>query len=476
LCGRAQFVVSLPVTSAPTFAPLPPYPPPPPGTLLLAAKTNEQIFHSFAVANPLVDQDWTIRYRGFVAGGNNVWQLKFNTARDNVGDEVDGGIVVGNPPRALDCSSQSFAVWAYTTRSGSNQPSACCSFAPMAWHVVDLVRARDPRTLAVTLRLYVDSVLALETTSSQATDNSTYRWILFNLKDSRFRPQDATTTTGVGDIEIYGVGPVPAAPTILQSDGLVSISALSNGPIYYSVDGVDPRVNLVRYAAPFLHSGSRPVLAVVFDSSAFSPIASLYVPTRPLPPSGTTVPTFPVPTRSPTFPRTVTSRPTMLTPTRQPSLPAPSLSRPTQSSKPTTLTPTRTLRPTPPYPTRLPTRSPTTIPTGALLDMGCWMDTSSRALRGGPQRFGYNVETCKAEARARFSTIFALQAGGWCTTSDGTDNYMQYGRASSCPALGGPWINHVFSIAGLPSPISPMLHATVIEWRQRGRDAARGRG
>ena len=121
--------------------------------------------------------------------------------------------------------------------------------------------------------------------------------------------------------------------------------------------------------------------------------------------------------------------------------------------------------PSPPFHCDFPTRSPratnaprnipatsmpTTSPTSALLDMGCWMDNGSRALRGGPQRYGYNVETCKAEARARFSTIFALQDGGWCTTSDGTDNYMQYGRASSCPALGGPFINHVFSIAGPP--------------------------
>jgi hypothetical protein len=108
------------------------------------------------------------------------------------------------------------------------------------------------------------------------------------------------------------------------------------------------------------------------------------------------------------------------------------------------------------------------------LDVGCWMDTADRALLGGPQDFGHNVETCKSEALRRGSTIFALQAGGWCTTSTGTDNYTKYGKASAdpCPALGGPWINHVFAIVGgLPPrlPASPLL-------RGNPRAGAEGRG
>ena len=90
------------------------------------------------------------------------------------------------------------------------------------------------------------------------------------------------------------------------------------------------------------------------------------------------------------------------------------------------------------------------------------MDTGDRALRGGPQTYGYSVETCKSEAFFRGSTIFALQDSGWCTTSTGTDNYTKHGRASvdPCPELGGPWINHVFSIVlGLPPrlPAYPLL-------------------
>jgi hypothetical protein len=107
----------------------------------------------------------------------------------------------------------------------------------------------------------------------------------------------------------------------------------------------------------------------------------------------------------------------------------------------------------------------------AAVDIGCWIDTADRALLGGPQANGYTVETCKGEALARGSTIFALQAGGWCTTSTGTDNYTKHGKASvdPCPALGGPWVNHVFAIVGglSPSPRPPP--------RSRGANPSKGR-
>jgi hypothetical protein len=83
-------------------------------------------------------------------------------------------------------------------------------------------------------------------------------------------------------------------------------------------------------------------------------------------------------------------------------------------------------------------------------DLGCWKDTADRALKGGPKRYGYTVETCKQEAIERGSSIFALQNNGWCSTSDKTnkdDDYRKYGRSTDpCNPLGGGWQNHVYEI------------------------------
>lgn len=80
-------------------------------------------------------------------------------------------------------------------------------------------------------------------------------------------------------------------------------------------------------------------------------------------------------------------------------------------------------------------------------DLGCWKDTGNRALTGPPQQYGHTVNTCGALAKARGSTTFALQHGGWCVTSNLDDNYKKYGSApGACPTLGGGWVNHVYKV------------------------------
>ena len=96
-------------------------------------------------------------------------------------------------------------------------------------------------------------------------------------------------------------------------------------------------------------------------------------------------------------------------------------------------------------------------------DLGCWGDRGDRALKGGPKRYGYTVETCKQEAKDRGSSIFALQHNGWCSTSDKTnkdDDYRKYGRSPAykgCNPLGGGWQNHVYNVVETTNTVSQDL-------------------
>ena len=80
-------------------------------------------------------------------------------------------------------------------------------------------------------------------------------------------------------------------------------------------------------------------------------------------------------------------------------------------------------------------------------DLGCWKDTGDRALTGPPKEYGYKPDTCQAYAKARGSSTFALQDGGWCVTNNPGDNYKKHGEATGpCPVGGGPSINHVYGV------------------------------
>ena len=87
------------------------------------------------------------------------------------------------------------------------------------------------------------------------------------------------------------------------------------------------------------------------------------------------------------------------------------------------------------------------LPEPSYTDLGCWGDYFTRALTGPPQQYGYTVETCYEFAKTKGATLFALQDNGWCVTNNPGDNYKLYGAITgSCPALGGPWNNHVYKV------------------------------
>ena len=88
-------------------------------------------------------------------------------------------------------------------------------------------------------------------------------------------------------------------------------------------------------------------------------------------------------------------------------------------------------------------------------DQGCWKDQGNRALNGGPQQYGYTVQTCYEYAKSAGSDTFALQDNGWCVTSKAGDDYKKYGMAEgACAPLGSAWINHVFTV-NPPAPAAP---------------------
>lgn len=98
-------------------------------------------------------------------------------------------------------------------------------------------------------------------------------------------------------------------------------------------------------------------------------------------------------------------------------------------------------------------------------DMGCWNDTSNRALSMCSTRKYATVDGCAAFAAQNLATTFALQnnsgtgqaqccivvvAGGG---GGGSDDYKKYGEASSpCGPLGDEWVNHVYTIS--PPPLA----------------------
>ena len=99
----------------------------------------------------------------------------------------------------------------------------------------------------------------------------------------------------------------------------------------------------------------------------------------------------------------------------------------------------------------------TNVSTYTIQDKGCWNDNAARTLKGGPQRYGYTVETCANEAKNRNASIFGLQHGGWCSTSDKNisgDDYTKLGRSTDrCDPLGGAWQNHVYERVSIPQSV-----------------------
>ena len=105
-------------------------------------------------------------------------------------------------------------------------------------------------------------------------------------------------------------------------------------------------------------------------------------------------------------------------------------------------------------------------------DQGCWNDQPNRALNGGPQQYGYSVQTCYEYAKNAGSDTFALQDNGWCVTNKPGDDYKKYGQASGpCAPLGAGWINHVFTInppAAAAAPTCPTNGEGISSVKQSG--------
>ncbi|XP_019637236.1 PREDICTED: uncharacterized protein LOC109479688 [Branchiostoma belcheri] len=92
--------------------------------------------------------------------------------------------------------------------------------------------------------------------------------------------------------------------------------------------------------------------------------------------------------------------------------------------------------------------------------LGCWRDTSERAiptlegtdplLDGGHYYERTRaIEKCYQVARSRGFTVFAVQNGGQCFGSaNGHNTYNKYGPTTACAAdgEGGPWANQVYKI------------------------------
>ncbi|KAL5253796.1 hypothetical protein ACHWQZ_G013538 [Mnemiopsis leidyi] len=104
-----------------------------------------------------------------------------------------------------------------------------------------------------------------------------------------------------------------------------------------------------------------------------------------------------------------------------------------------------------------------------LLDMGCFADVEAQNGPAIPSLEGRNpvtdvhwtaredpVAVCKLAAESKNWTVFAVQAGGWCSSSaNAGETYKMYGESSDCNdnGTGGPWANAVYNIteAGLVS-------------------------
>ncbi|XP_076807267.1 uncharacterized protein LOC143450551 [Clavelina lepadiformis] len=90
-------------------------------------------------------------------------------------------------------------------------------------------------------------------------------------------------------------------------------------------------------------------------------------------------------------------------------------------------------------------------------DLGCWRDTSNRAiptvegtsslLDGSYTARSDALRKCARVTFNRGNDIFALQNGGWCATSGNAHlTYKKYGGSSQCQSdgEGGPWGNAVY--------------------------------
>ena len=120
---------------------------------------------------------------------------------------------------------------------------------------------------------------------------------------------------------------------------------------------------------------------------------------------------------------------------------------------------------------------------------GCYLDGSGgapgpRALRYGPQSYGYTAQSC-AEACRGYS-IVALQdvsnrtnMQGWCSCDNDMDRATREGAGpSDCRDVDHPWVNTIFTAAPAPPTPAPGSQsfdmAVSVEWQQQTEPAIYG--
>ena len=89
---------------------------------------------------------------------------------------------------------------------------------------------------------------------------------------------------------------------------------------------------------------------------------------------------------------------------------------------------------------------PLPTPLGSDKDEVGWssyIDTSDRALRYGPHKYGHDPLSC-ASACGYYKYI-ALQNNGWCSCDNDLYHATQYGQAQFCGGLGGSWCNYIYN-------------------------------
>ncbi|XP_015775212.1 PREDICTED: uncharacterized protein LOC107353382, partial [Acropora digitifera] len=110
---------------------------------------------------------------------------------------------------------------------------------------------------------------------------------------------------------------------------------------------------------------------------------------------------------------------------------------------------------------RTPVRPIRITPTIRLLRIGCFRDTSRRAipqldqksrlLRGNYKRRKDAIEKCAAEAIKRGYRVIGIQDGGWCASGPRAQfTFGKYGRSNRCRnGKGGGWANDVYRVVGV---------------------------
>ena len=74
-------------------------------------------------------------------------------------------------------------------------------------------------------------------------------------------------------------------------------------------------------------------------------------------------------------------------------------------------------------------------------EIGPYKDTKYRALRSGPHRRSYNVDTCSNACKDY--KYFALQDGNWCSCENDLNHATKYGPRY-CGKNGGGYCNYIY--------------------------------